>query len=122
MYSPVGGLWDREPLQPKVAAVASGSFKNRQPPMIRGSGYVIDCLEAALWAFHSTDSFEQAVLRAANLGDDADTTAAVCGQIAGAHYGLSSIPKKWMKKLAQRDVIIGLAESLMHSPSLMFAP
>lgn len=112
-YSPVPGLWEVEPLQPKVQAVAAGSFRKKQPPEIRGGGYVIDCLEAALWAFHTTDSFEHAVLRAANLGDDADTTAAVCGQIAGAFYGMTGIPQGWLAKLFQRDVIEALAESVL---------
>ena len=51
---------------------------------IRGSGYVVDAFEAALWAFFSTDSFRDAVLAAATLGQDADTTAAIVGQLAGA--------------------------------------
>jgi ADP-ribosylglycohydrolase len=113
-YCPVPGLWAVEPLQPKVAGIANGSFKDKQPPQIKGGGYVIDCLEAALWAFHHTDSFEQAVLRAANLGDDADTTAAVCGQIAGAYYGASGIPPKWLTKLAWRQQIESLSRSLVR--------
>lgn len=112
-YCPVPGLWENELLSPKVAAIAAGSFKQKPPPSIKGGGYVVDCLEAALWAFHSTDSFEQAVLRAANLGDDADTTAAVCGQIAGAFYGASGIPERWLAKLARRDAIESLAEALI---------
>ena len=75
-----------------MLAVAAGSYKKKEPPAIRGTGYVVDCLEAALWAFHKHDTYEQAVLAAANLGDDADTTAAVCGQVAGAYYGLSGNP------------------------------
>jgi len=112
-YTPLPGIWESEPLQPKVAAIADGSFKTRQPPSIKGTGYVVDCLEAALWAFNATDSFEQAILQAANLGDDADTTAAVCGQLAGAFYGRSGIPATWLAKLAQRDMIEGLAASLL---------
>jgi ADP-ribosylglycohydrolase len=114
-YCPVAGLWDVEPLEPKIDAIAGGSFKTRQPPGIKGTGYVVDCLEAALWAFHATDSFEAAVLRAANLGDDADTTAAVCGQIAGAFYGAAAIPDKWLSRLAQRDTIEALAASLLSA-------
>jgi len=110
MYCPVEGLWDSEPLAPKVLAIARGSFKPKQPPEIRGTGYVVDCLEAALWAFFSTDSFRDAILAAANLGDDADTTAAVCGQLAGACYGRSGIPKPWLDKLA----LIKEVESLGH--------
>ena len=112
MHAPLPDLWHHEPLTPKVAAIAAGSFKTKSPPDIRGTGYVVDCLEAALWAFHSTDSYEDAVLAAANLGDDADTTAAVCGQLAGAFYGLTGIPEKWLVKLAQRKQIEALAASV----------
>jgi ADP-ribosyl-[dinitrogen reductase] hydrolase len=77
-----------------------------------GSGHVVATLEAALWAFFSTDSFEQAILRAANLGGDADTTAAVCGQLAGAFYGLDGIPEHWLEKLARRGEIEAMARGL----------
>ncbi len=113
MYAPIPGLWERQPLQPKITEIAKGSFKTRRPPEIRGTGYVVDCLQAALWAFSSTSSFEEAILQAANLGDDADTTAAVCGQLAGAFYGRSGIPVKWLEKLSMRPVIEGLAEGLL---------
>ena len=81
---------------------------------IRGSGYVVESLEAALWCFLHTDSFERAILDAANLGDDADTTAAVCGQVAGAYYGASGIPERWLRRLAMRQQIAELAERLCH--------
>ncbi|HEY1017007.1 MAG TPA: ADP-ribosylglycohydrolase family protein, partial [Herpetosiphonaceae bacterium] len=84
-YSPVPGLWEREPLAPAIAEVAAGSYKERQPPEIEGSGYSVRSLEAALWAFHWSDSFGEGCLLAVNLGRDADTTAAVYGQLAGAH-------------------------------------
>ena len=64
------------PLHPEVAAVAAGSFRKRQPPAVKGSAYVVESLEAALWAFHDADDFREAVLKAVNLGDDADTTGA----------------------------------------------
>ncbi len=112
MYEPVAGLWSNQPLVAGVAAVADGSFLRKKPPAIRGSGYVVDCLEAALWAFATTDSFEQAVLAAVNLGDDADTTGAVCGQIAGAFYGKKAIPERWLHTLAMTDVIDKLAVAL----------
>ena len=73
----------------------------------------MDCLEAALWCFHRTSSLEGAILTAANLGDDADTTAAVCGQVAGAHYGASAIPADWLGKLAMRELIEDFARRLM---------
>lgn len=79
---------------------------------VRGSGYVVHCLHAALWAVGRTTSFENAVLMASNLGEDADTTAAVTGQIAGAIYGLSGIPESWLEKLAWRERIEQQASQL----------
>jgi ADP-ribosylglycohydrolase len=106
-YAPPGaeGVWDDGPLCPEIDAIAAGSFKEKSPPAIRGKGYVVDCLEAALWAFHTTNSFEAGALAAVNLGDDADTTGAVYGQLAGAFYGASGIPDRWLEKLAMRDLI-----------------
>jgi ADP-ribosyl-[dinitrogen reductase] hydrolase len=92
-------------LHPEIAEVAEGSFRRKQPPEILGSGYVVRSLEAALWAFHDRRNFRQAVLRAVNLGDDADTTGAVCGQLAGAYSGESGIPAEWLEGLARRDMI-----------------
>ena len=73
--------------------------------MIVGNGYVVKSLEAALWAFHDAQDFREAVLRAVNLGDDADTTGAVCGQLAGAYWGESGIPKEWREGLVRKDMI-----------------
>lgn len=82
------------------------------PPQIRGSGYVIHTLEAALWAFHTTETFREGALAVVNLGEDADTTGAVFGQIAGAYYGDEGIPASWREKLAMRETIEALAEKL----------
>ena len=84
---------------PRVAAIAAGSYLHKGEADVSGTGYCVTSLEAALWCFHTTDSFEQAILRAVNLGDDADTTAAIVGQIAGAYYGLESIPTAWRARL-----------------------
>jgi len=92
-------------LHPEVAEVAARSFREKQPPVIVGSGYVAKSLEAALWAFHDAKDFRQGVLRAVNLRDDADTTGAVCGQLAGACWGESEIPGEWLEELARRDMI-----------------
>lgn len=97
----------------KVQAIAEGLYRAKRDDEISGSGYVIDCLEAALWCFYKTNTFQDAVLKAANLGDDADTTAAVCGQIAGAYYGKSGIPSSWLNRLAKRDLIEGLVLQLV---------
>jgi ADP-ribosyl-[dinitrogen reductase] hydrolase len=111
-WSPVPGLWDEEPLAPRIDEVAAGSFLSKEPPQIRGSGYVVESLEAALWAFSRSSSFGEGLLLAVNLGDDADTTGAVYGQIAGAYYGASAIPAGWIEKLAMRELIEGLADRL----------
>ena len=82
---------------------------------MRSSGYVVESLEAALWCFAHTDDYPSAVQRAANLGDDADTTAAVCGQLAGAFYGAGGIPLRWQAILAMRDRIEALANDLYQA-------
>jgi ADP-ribosylglycohydrolase len=104
--------WSRRPLTEKIAAVAAGSFKRKEPPEIRGSGYVVASLEAALWAFHKTDTFRDGALLAVNLGDDADTTGAVYGQLAGAYYGEDEIPREWRSVLAMRAKIEEAADRL----------
>jgi ADP-ribosylglycohydrolase len=111
-YAPLPDYWNRRGLVAEIDAVASGSFRHREPPAIRGTGYVVESLEAALWAFDRSASFEEGALLAANLGDDADTTAAVYGQLAGAFYGASGIPERWLDKLAMQDTIERLALEL----------
>lgn len=107
-------LGDREAFSgaPAIAAIARGDYLSKPVAAIRGTGYVVHSLEAALWCFMRTDSFEAAILSAANLGDDADTTAAVCGQIAGAFYGESQIPAKWLEPLVMRAEIGSMAEAM----------
>ena len=99
-------------LEPGIMEVVNGSFKQKQPPYIQGSGYVVRGMEAALWAFHQSSSFKEGALMAANLGDDADTTAAIYGQLAGAYYGEQGIPAEWREKLALVDVITTLADKM----------
>jgi ADP-ribosylglycohydrolase len=103
-------------LHREVAAVAEGSFLAKKPPEIRGTGYVVHSLEAALWAFFGSDSFEDGALKAVNLGDDADTTGAIYGQLAGAYYGASAIPEDWRRVLAMRPYIEQLADRLAEGP------
>jgi ADP-ribosyl-[dinitrogen reductase] hydrolase len=104
-YEPAVKCWLENPLAEKVAEIARGSFKKKSPPEIRSSGYVIHTLEAALWAFHTTDDFRTGALAVVNLGEDADTTGAVYGQIAGVYYGEAGIPPEWREKLAMRELI-----------------
>ncbi len=111
-YEPAPGMWDKASLSPKIAEIASGSFKHRNPPEIRGTGYVVESLEAALWAFNKSEGFREGALLAVNLGNDADMTGAVYGQLAGAFHGDSGIPKEWRSKLALRELIGSYAEKL----------
>ena len=115
-YSPVEGLWDEAPLAPKIAAIAEGSFKHKQPPppVIRGTGYVVDTLEAVLWAFFHSEDFRDGALKGVNLGDDTDTTGAIFGQIAGAHYGVEAIPARWRQRLAMSADIITIVDDLFE--------
>ena len=112
---PAGSLPARPELTPRLSEIAQGAYRDKPESAIVGSGYVVDCLEAALWCFHHTDSFREAVLAATNLGDDADTTAAVCGQLAGAFYGADGIPAEWLERLAKADLIADLAASLLKA-------
>lgn len=95
-----------------IVALAKGDYQSLSEADIHGTGYVIQSLEAALWCFYRSDSYKEAVLMAANLGDDADTTAAICGQIAGAYYGLEGIPQPWQNQLAMREELMAWAERL----------
>jgi len=101
-----------EPDHPEVLAVARGSYRMKRPPEIRGGGYVVDALEAALWAFHTTGTFADGALAAVNLGDDADTTAAIFGQLAGAHYGVEAIPAHWRERVHRGPEIVAMADAL----------
>jgi ADP-ribosyl-[dinitrogen reductase] hydrolase len=98
--------------EPAVGALAAGAYRDKREDQIAGTGYSVASLEAALWCFDRTDRFRDAVLLAANLGDDADTTAAIVGQIAGAFYGLEGIPTAWLQRLWMKDTIAGLAEAI----------
>jgi ADP-ribosyl-[dinitrogen reductase] hydrolase len=111
-YRPFDKVWEVGTLDDAVDRVAQGSFKDRQPPDIAGTGYVVRSMEAALWAFYRSDNFRDGCLLAANLGNDADTTAAIYGQLAGAYYGLDGIPEDWRLKLYLRDEIVEMARKL----------
>lgn len=103
------------PTTEKVSVIATGTYKNKSAAHIKGTGYVIDALEASLWCFAKTDSFEEAILQAANFGDDADTTAAITGQIAGAYYGLNHFPSSWLNKLYEKEQLKRIALDLSLS-------
>jgi ADP-ribosylglycohydrolase len=111
-YCPVHAYWEKYPLAPEIGEIAAGSFRRKDPPDIAGTGYVVQSLEAALWAFSRSDSFRSGCLLAVNLGNDADTTGAIFGQLAGAYYGEEGIPPTWRDKLAHRGLIESYADRL----------
>lgn len=109
---PSKGQWQSGELDPKIEKIAVGSFIDKQAQDIRGTGYVVQSLEAALWAFHHSTCFREGALLAVNLGDDADTTGAIYGQIAGAFYGYESIPAEWRERITNADLIRNFARQL----------
>ena len=126
VYEPSDGFWQNKDLSPSILqAVKSAHLKSRN--QIKSTGYVVDTLEAAIWAFHNSQTFEQGVLLAANLGGDADTVAAVYGQLAGAFYGELQISPEWIKELAHFHVFYHYADKLLRfgmcdTPRLALAP
>jgi ADP-ribosyl-[dinitrogen reductase] hydrolase len=99
----------------KLDPIIDLSFTKERYDDIKGSGFVIESIIAALWCFWHANDFREAILLAANLGDDADTTAAVCGQIAGAYWGYDSIPQDWREALTMEDEIKNLTIKLIHN-------
>ncbi|CAF4098463.1 unnamed protein product, partial [Rotaria sordida] len=106
-----------KPLCEEIKQIAEGSYKKKggYQDGIRGKGYIVNALEAALWAFWSdNNSFEQGVLAAVNLGDDTDTTAAIYGQLAGAYYGYKKLPKKWVNQVYANKFILNLSKWIVY--------
>jgi ADP-ribosyl-[dinitrogen reductase] hydrolase len=101
----------------QINAIVAGSWRGKARADIQSSGYVAHSLEAALWCVGRTSNFEEAVILAANLGGDADTTAAITGQLAGALYGYQSIPRRWLGQLTGQGLIFGLARQLVDRTS-----
>jgi ADP-ribosylglycohydrolase len=114
-YSPVLGYWEMNPLCPEIDEIAGGSFLRKLEKEINSSGFVVHTLEAALWAFANSDSFCEGCLKTVNLGGDADSVAAVYGQLADAWHGADGVPEKWRNKLAMRETIEDIAEGLYKS-------
>ena len=102
-------------LAPTIRAVVDGSWRPKDAHEIASTGYVVHTLEAALWAVGGSSSFEDAILRAVNLGHDADTTGAVAGQIAGAMYGLTGIPVHWRQRLYDAKRIADISQRLYRA-------
>ena len=97
--------------QPKEKILAEGGPINEAT--VQANNTAAAALNAAVWAFSSTDNFRDAVLRAANVGGNSDVVATVVGQLAGAHYGASAIPASWRNGLMQKDLIEGIADRML---------
>lgn len=96
----------------EINDINCGKYLSMKYEELNGSGYVINSLITALWCFYHTDNFKDAILMAVNVGDDADTVGAICGQIAGAYYGLDGIPPEWVNKLHEKDMLLRMSEEL----------
>ncbi|MBQ7372399.1 MAG: ADP-ribosylglycohydrolase family protein [Blautia sp.] len=86
------------------------AFKSLPADKIKSTGYVVDALEAAVWSLLTTGSFNQALLKAVNLGDDTDTVGAIAGGLAGLYYGYDSIPEEWLSAIKRREWIEEMCE------------
>lgn len=118
LFHPTQGSWGSSDLCAEITQVAAGSFKTKQPPSICGSGYVVQSLEAALWAFHHSTDFRDGALLAVNLGNDSDTTGAIYGQLAGAYHGIEGIPADWKAKISHFEFIGDFAKQLYSQTTL----
>jgi ADP-ribosylglycohydrolase len=97
-----------KPLHPDILSITQGSYKRRGGYCdgIRGKGYIVNALEAALWAFWSDeDLFEKGALAVVNLGDDTTATTAIHGQLAGTYYGYEKLPKKWCDMIYAKELL-----------------
>ena len=101
-------------LTPEVYDLTQGHWQQKTRAEIQSDGFVLHTLEAALWAISQTTTFEDALILAVNLGHDADTVGAVTGQLAGALYGLSSIPERWRSVLAKPDLLAHTCQALLR--------
>ena len=118
LYTPVPGYWDKKPLCDSVAdLIRNENYKYKSASEVRGTGYVMHSLEAVLWAFSTTDTFEEGLLKAVNLGEDADTTGAIFGQIGGAYYGEQGIPQRWVSKVKHNYFFYKKADELIKISS-----
>ena len=101
--------------QEKVISIAKGEYQSKSRDQIKTSGYVIDTLEAAMWAFYKFDTFERGIIELAGMGADTDTVCCVYGCIAGVYYGMDAIPKRWLNDLQGKGIIKGIIEPFMDT-------
>ncbi len=98
----------------KFKRILNGQIAEVLENLISSSGYVIDSIEASIWSFLNTESFEKAVLKAINLGGDTDTNGAITGGLAGIYYGFESIPPIWIRKLARNGDVLSITEKFYN--------
>ena len=103
------------PLPPSLVQIARCEFMHKSRNEIKSGGYVVDSLEAALWAFFKTSTFEEGAILAVNLAHDADTVGAIYGTLAGAAYGFSAIPSRWLTALQGRHMLDGVYADLISA-------
>ncbi|HUQ09180.1 MAG TPA: ADP-ribosylglycohydrolase family protein [Steroidobacteraceae bacterium] len=113
ILKPPRDAWSTPNTRLEVMALYDGLYARRSPPDITGGGHILQALEAALWAFHQSDSFREGALLAANLGRDSDVVSATYGALAGAHHGVSAIPGIWRNSLMKKEVVIDTADRVL---------
>lgn len=116
-----GEIWSKLTIEFSVQEPSSDmkrivgrDWKRKTRDEINSGGYVIDTLEAALWAVETTENFEDALIAAVNLGHDADTVGAVAGQLAGARYGANAIPDRWISRIAKLEILNSAFDKLWN--------
>lgn len=97
----------------KFDRLLKGDIAKLDEDVIQSNGYVLHTLEASIWCLLTTDNYNEAVLKAVNLGDDTETTGAVTGGLAGLIYGFENIPKNWIEQIARKDDIENLSKRLI---------
>ena len=108
--SSVNKYFSDEPLHEELNSVIRCEYISKTEDEIQSSGYAIHSLEAALWSFYHTNTFEEAILKSVNLGDDADTVGAITGQLVGAFYGIGRISDAWVNGLSNLVLIEAVLE------------
>ncbi|WP_371367086.1 ADP-ribosylarginine hydrolase Tri1 [Sporomusa rhizae] len=93
--------------------ILKGNIASLREGDINSTGYVVDTLEASLWAFMTTNDYKEAILKGINLGGDTDTIAAIIGGVSGIFYGISSIPNTWLQCLARNRDIYEMVEKFI---------
>jgi ADP-ribosylglycohydrolase len=118
-FDPATDTWRATPLTDEMALLAAGGYRDKPQADIQPSAHAVRCLEAALWAFARTDTYGEGLLLLVNMGDDSDTTGAVYGQLAGAHYGNDAIPRRWLDDLAHPALLREYTLSLLRLSEML---